>query len=122
MSCEAREFDCAFHCFRTAVRKKHAIEAGKLAETLGKPSLVFVVVEIRDVNQLRRLIANRLHDSRMRVAERVHAQSGNEVQIFPALEVVQENALPALKGDWVTVVGRKKKALFEIGNLLQIRH
>ncbi len=53
----------------------------------------------------------------MRVAKGVDAQSGDKVEILFAFEIEEENAFPALEGDRITIVGRKKKTLFEIGDL-----
>ena len=50
VSGEPRQLDRAFHGLRAAVREKNAIKSRKLAQPLGKLSLIFVVVEIRKVN------------------------------------------------------------------------
>src|SRR5450759_5530196 len=45
-----------------------------------------------------------------------------EGKILLALEVVEENALPALKAHGISVIGREKKAFFKIGDLVEARH
>ncbi len=62
------------------------------------------------------------HDARMSMAERVHAETGYEVEILLAFEVVEENTFAALEGNGITIVGGEKKALFEIDDLFQARH
>jgi hypothetical protein len=58
----------------------------------------------------------------MSMTKGVHSQSGHEIEILFALEVVEKNALPALKAHGIAVIGRKKKAFFKIGNLVEARH
>ncbi len=84
--------------------------------------LIFVVIEIRHVNDAGRLLADRLHDPRMRMAEGVHAQPGHKVEILFAFEVIEENTFAALEGYGITIVGGEKKALFEIDDLFEARH
>jgi len=45
----------------------------------------------------------------MSMAERVHAQSGYEVEILFAFEVVEENTFAALEGHGITIVGGRRK-------------
>ena len=75
MSRQTRQLDRSFDRLGPAVREERAVQSRKRAQLLRQRPLVFVVVEIRNVHQLRRLIANRLHDPRMRVPQRIHAQS-----------------------------------------------
>jgi hypothetical protein len=56
------------------------------------------------------------------MAQRVHSEPGHEVEILPAFEVVEENTSPALKAHGIAVVGREKKALFKIGDLIEAGH
>ena len=65
VSGETRQLDGAFHGLGAAVREEDAIKARKLAKTLGELSLIFVVIEIRNVNEAGRLLADGLHDARM---------------------------------------------------------
>ena len=122
MSSEARQFDRAFDGLGAAVGEKGAIQSGKLAQPLRQSSLIFVVIKIRDVNDFASLFANRLHDPRMRVPQRVHAQARNKIQILFSLEIVKENALPLFKGSGVTVLGRQEIALLKFDDLFQAGH
>jgi hypothetical protein len=58
----------------------------------------------------------------MSITERIHAQPRHKVEILLAFEVVEENAFPALKANGIAIVGGEKKALFEIGDLIEARH
>ena len=72
MAGSANDFHCALDGFSTAVREEGALETRGLAEFLRKQSLVFVVIKVREMDDLGGLVANDLHDPRMRMAERVH--------------------------------------------------
>ena len=119
---ETRQLDGAFHRLGAAVREEGAIEARNLAQALGQLSLVFVVIKIRNVNHPRRLLADGLHDARMSMAQRVYSEPGHEVEILLAFEVVEKDTFAALKGNGITVVGGEKKALFNIGDLIEAGH
>ena len=119
---QARQLDRTFDGFGAAVREKHAIQARELDEFLGEPSLVLVAVEVRNVDQFGGLVTNRLHDSRVRVAERVDAQAGDEVEVLLPLEVEEENSFAALKGDRVAVVSLEKIAALEVDDLFKVCH
>src|ERR1039457_2533488 len=122
VSGEARQLDRAFHRLGAAVREKDAIETRKLAQTLGELSLILVVIEIRNMNDPGRLLANGFHDPRMRMSQRIHTQPGHKVEILLAFEVVEENTFAALEGYRIAVVGGEKKASFKIGNLIEAGH
>src|ERR1017187_933350 len=112
MPSETRQLDCAFHRLGAAVGEEGAVEAGKLAQTLGQLSLIFVVIEIRYVNDPGGLLADGFHDAWMSMSERVHPEAGHEIEILLTFEVVEENTFAALKADGIAVVGREEKALF----------
>src|SRR5689334_18424067 len=70
--------------FGPAVGEKSSLQPAYLSDPFGERSLIFVVEEVRRVDQARRVLLCRANDARMIVAERVHADAGNEVQIaFP---------------------------------------
>jgi hypothetical protein len=74
------------------------------------------------MNDPGRLLADGLDNARMSMTKGVHSQPGHEVEILLALEVIEKNALPALKAHGIAVIGREKKAFFKIGNLVEARH
>ena len=71
----------AFHGLGAGVGEEAALEPADLGQPLGQRSLVLVVVEVRRVDQQAGLLADDLHDARMRVAERVDADAGDQVQV-----------------------------------------
>ena len=56
-----------------AHKEKGAMQAGEPAQLLGKLALVFVVVEVGDVDQAASLLPQYLHNPLVGVAERIHA-------------------------------------------------
>ena len=74
------------------------------------------------MDDLRRLVANDLHDARMRMAQRVDAQSGEEVEIALAFDVIDVHALAARNGQRIAGIGVQQVFLFAIDDLLISRH
>ena len=70
------------------LQKKHLPGPIRLHQRLGQPALRLVIVEIGDVNQLARLLHQRLGDRRVRVAERRHRDAAAQVQITLAGDIV----------------------------------
>jgi len=116
---ESRQLDRSLDRFGPAVLKKCAVQSRKLAQLLPQRSLILVVVEIRDVDQLRRLLANRLDDARMRVPQGIHSQPGNEVEILLALDVVEKHSLAPRQHHWIAAISRQQIFPFEFRNLLK---
>ncbi len=122
VSGETRQLDGAFHGLGATVREEDAIETRKLAQALGQLSLIFVVIKIRQVNDAGGLLADGLHDARMRMTQSIHTQAGNEVEILFAFEVVEKNTFAALEAYRIAVVGGEKKTLFKINDLIEAGH
>ncbi|SPF39321.1 hypothetical protein SBA1_270036 [Candidatus Sulfotelmatobacter kueseliae] len=126
MSSQPRQLDRALDRLRPAVGEEHPRHsrraAGKLAQLFRQPPLILVIVEIRNVQQLRRLLANRLHDPRMRVPQRIHAQSRNKVEIALALDVIHEHSLAARQHDRIAVISLQQKLLFPFCDFFKGSH
>ena len=74
------------------------------------------------MDDLRRLVADDLHDPRMRMAERVDAQTREEVEIAPALNVVNVHSLSAGDGERIARVGVQQVFLSERNNFWIRQH
>ena len=118
----AHHFQRAFDGLGAAVGEEGAVHARLRTQLLRQQALILVVVEIGDVDDLRRLVADHLHDAGMRVAKRVHAQPGQEVQIPLAVHVVHVDALAARDGHGITRIGVEKVLLLTLDDLLIRRH
>src|SRR6516165_10170316 len=83
----ARQLESALDRLGSGIGEEGAIEAAHPRQTLGQKPLVGVIVQVRSVNQPGGLLTNHLHDSRMPVAQSVHADAGDEVEVTPALGI-----------------------------------
>jgi hypothetical protein len=84
----AREFQARLDRFRAAVAEERARQPRELGQTRRQLRLQRMVEEVRRVQQRRRLLGDRARQHRMRVAERGHADTRNQVEI--ALTRVRE--------------------------------
>ena len=82
----ARQLERAFHRFRAAVAEKHAVESRPFGELARERRLIRIVKQIRDVRGAARFAADHANHARMRVAQRVHGNSGQKIEIFPPLQ------------------------------------
>src|ERR1700722_1363326 len=119
---QPRQLDRAFDRLSSAVGEKCAVESGELTQLLGQRSLIFVVIQIRNMHQLGRLLANRLHDARMRVPQRIHSQPGDEIQVALALQVKQKHALAPAERDGIAVVCLQQILPFKFSDLFKSIH
>ena len=132
MTSQTRQFDRTFNRLSPAILKKRAElfsgravsgrAAGESAQLLGQRSLILVVIKIGDVNQASSLLANRLHDSRMRVSQRIHAQARNKIEIAPVVEVVKKHALPPRQHNGIPVVSPQQIPPLQLRNLFKCFH
>ena len=114
----AHQLQRAFDGLGAAVGEERAVQSGLGAELLGQQSLVLVVVQVGNVDDLRRLLADDLHDARMGVAQRVDAQPGEEVEVALALDVINVHAFAAGDGDGIAGIGVQQIFLFAFDNFL----
>src|SRR5579864_7623448 len=119
MSGQTRQFDRTLDRLSSAVGEKRAVQSRKRAQLLREWPLEFVVIKIGDVNQLRRLLANRLRDPRMRVPEGIHAEAGDEIQIALVGDIPEKDTLATRQYDWITVIGMQQKLPLTFDNLFE---
>ena len=74
-----------------AVAEEAFAGADEADQRLGQPSLRLVVVEIRDVDELARLLDQRLGDGGVRVAERGDGDAAAQIEVTPARDVVDDS-------------------------------
>ena len=116
------ELQRPFDRLGSAVGEKGAIQSRLRAELLRQQSLIFVVVEVGDVDDFRRLLADGLDDAGMGMAQGIDAQPGEEVEIAPAINVVNVNSLSARNGKWVAGVGVQQVFLLKRYNFFISKH
>src|SRR5256885_983731 len=81
----ARDLERAFPRFGAAVRQEDAIEPGNARQALGNVRSELVVVQVRRVNQLRGLFRNGLQYRRVAIAQSIHSNSADEIEILLTL-------------------------------------
>src|SRR5690348_7952483 len=87
----------AFDRLSAGITEESPLQSTGLREPFRKRPLVFVVVEIRSVEEQRGLLANHFRDAWMRVSQRVYADAGDHVQIALAIRVVNIGTFPAMQ-------------------------
>ena len=108
----ARQLQRSLPRFGAGVAEEDAVQAGDLGEAQRKLGLAVVEEEIRDVQQLPALFADRLLDRRMPVAQRVDADAAQQVEIAVSLVVDQVHAFAADKQDGIALVGLEQQLRF----------
>ena len=104
----ARQLHCAFPGLGAGVGEKHAIEAGALGEAQRQLGLALVIEEVRGVNERAALVDDGSLDGRVRVAERVHADAAQQVEIAHSALIDEVNALALHEKNRIAIVGLKQ--------------
>ena len=76
-----------------------------------------MVIKIRGVNHLGSLVANGLHNPRMRVTQSIHAEPGNKIKVLLTLDVPNPAALAPLQNQRQTRVGLDQEFLFKLEHI-----
>jgi hypothetical protein len=92
----ARQLDRALVGLGAAVREEGAHAAAQVIELLRQLDLALVDVQVGDVDQPLRLVDDGLDHGRMRVAEHVHRDAGDQVEVHAAVAVPDAYPLAAL--------------------------
>ena len=74
------------------------------ASFLASGPWIFVVVQIRGVDEQRGLFADDLDDARMRVTQRVHSDAGDEIEIAGAVRIVNVAAFAPMHDQGIAAV------------------
>ena len=88
----AGQLEQAFIGFDAAVAEEALSGTNETDQRLRQPALRLVVIEIRGVNELARLLNQRLGNGRVRVAEAAHCDAAAEVQVPLAGDIEQVTA------------------------------
>jgi hypothetical protein len=79
---EPRELERTVDGFRAAIGEEDAVEPRPGSELASERALVGIVIEVRKVNGARSITANHFNDARMGMAEGVHSDAAEEIEIF----------------------------------------
>ena len=91
----ARDLDRRLVGFQPGVAEEHLVQAGDLGDAVGGLLLQRDLEQVGAVDDAADLLGERVHQARMIVAERVHGDAGERVQVLLARLVVQPDALAA---------------------------
>jgi hypothetical protein len=105
----ARELERSLIGLGAAVAEERAIHPCRFREPQSEGRLSFVVVEVRNVNQLATLLDNGLLNRRMRIAQRIDADAAEQIEIAHAVFVDQMHAFATLKEQRIAVVGDEQQ-------------
>src|ERR1051326_1843075 len=102
-----RLFEQAFVGLATAVAEEAFARSNEVDEGLSEASLGFVIIIVRDVNELARLIDECLGNGRMRMAEGANGNAAAEIEIAFACNIKdvtaramrQDEVEPPVRGD-----------------------
>jgi hypothetical protein len=93
------QLDRCLICLGAAVAEKSAIGEGVAAQLAGQFRLGQDVVEIRNVQQLFRLLPNRPDNSRMTVTQIVDCDSGEKVEVLFTVGIPDFRPFASNQGD-----------------------
>ncbi len=99
MPVQARDLDRALVGLRTRVGEERVVHPGERADLFREPLLLRHAEEVRGVDELGRLVAQRTHQRRVGVAQPVDRDAREGVQVLLALGIPEPRALAAREGD-----------------------
>ncbi len=105
----AGQLQCAFPRLSAGVGEEDAVQPGALGEAQRQLRLPLVKEEVGSVDQRAALVDDGAFDGGMTVAERVHADAAQQVEIVVAVFVDEMYALAANKQNRVAVVCGKEQ-------------
>src|SRR5207302_3494593 len=106
MGIGASQFERPFPRLCAAIAEESPVETGNLRQPLGQFRLVLMKEEIGDVNQLGGLASNHRSDRGISIAERVHPNTTQKIQILLALRIPEVYPSSVSKQDWVALIRR----------------
>jgi len=117
---DPRQLDRAFDDLGASIPEESAVESCQPTQFLGQRRLIAVVEQIRDVQQRLRLVAERGHDLRVGITQRVHRQAAQEVQILPAAIIIKITALTPDRQNRQAIVSGDQHPFFEFDDFFKV--
>ena len=102
----ARHLDRRLVGLGARIGEENKVGEGRVDEAPGKALAFGVLIEVRNMPQLRALIRQRFDEMRMGVADRGHGDAGAEIEIALAVRRNEPAALASLESDLGPGVGR----------------
>ena len=107
----------AFGGFRAAVGEKGPGQTAGFGNALRQRSLIFVVEQIRCVDQARRLFPYDRDNARMILSQRIHTDPGNEVEITLSAGIPHIWPIAACNHDRMAGIILEQILRFELDNI-----
>ena len=105
----ARHLDRRLVGLGPGIGEEHEVCEGRVGQTAGETFAFGILVQVRDVPELRALTGQRLHHVGMGVSDGSHRDSGPEVEIAFARRRDEPAPLSALEGDVCARIGRNDR-------------
>ena len=93
----ARDLDRAFHRLGAGIGEEHVVGKALFTQPCCKSFAVGALEQVGHVPELGRLLLQRLHQMRMRMAKRIDSDAGGEVEVAIAIGRDQPRALATLE-------------------------
>jgi len=110
--------NCALDGFGAGIGEEDGVGEGQVDQTLRECLALRAAVEVRDVDQGRRLLGDRFRKVRVTVAEQVDRDARCEVQILLALLSVEIDALTSDRPHLATRVNGHERSDGHFGQVL----
>src|ERR1700676_2767423 len=111
-----RHFECGFVGLGSGIAKKYARQTAGAGKALGQWSRVLVIVTVGAMDQASHLLTNYFGEARVRVAQGVHADTGDQIEIALAGRIVDVTPFSTLQHYRVARVILEQVLLFQIDN------
>ena len=108
----ASQLQRAFPSLGSTVAEKCAVQARDFGQAFRELCLVFVKEKIGDMNQPARLFFKSGADCRMRMAQRVHTNATQKIQVAISPRVPQIQSAALFEENLLTIVGRQQPFFF----------
>src|SRR4029078_5244413 len=100
--------------------KKAENKAGKSPGLPREPSLIFVIEQIRDMERMLDLLPQHLFHARVVVPQRIHADTGKEIEVSLVGAIDQRRAASAVDQYIVSRVGSENVFAFQFFDVAEL--
>ena len=114
------QLDGGFHGLGAAIAEERPLHSRDLQQLAGQQGLIGVIEEVGDVDRLLELLAHRVDDTGMIVAQGTDCDAGEQVEVTLALEVVKHALAAFLNNQRVLLVVAEQDLGLEFLDLFQI--
>ncbi len=95
------------------------MQSADLGQTFGQASLILVIVEIGGVQQQGGLLADRFHQTRMRMPQRINADARQQIQVALSGQIINVTAAAMMQREWIACIVLQKILALERPDLIE---